>query len=181
MLRSSNALGVMGVSLMFTLWTFLLSSGFGTLVASSDQGLVGASLFFLCLLLCAYFIAPIRYLAVLLLHEEVKRFMLDQSGSFLKQASQSKHTSNSFMKSVMGAAAKVQTSRGSHHSSDRSRSPSTDRSPSLGRSVSFRSSPSTLGASVLDRAQTTDGGALEDAPPVRVPSPASPHCADSAG
>lgn len=86
MLRSSNALGVMGVSLMLTLWSFLLSMLFGTLVPSPTIGAVGSGLVVVCLGCCLWFIAPIRYLSVLLLHEEVKRFLVEKSGSFLKQA-----------------------------------------------------------------------------------------------
>ena len=86
MLRSSNALGIMGVGLMLTLWCFILSTAFGTLVASPKEGFVGTGLFAGCTLMCIWFVAPIRYMAVLLLHEEVKRFLLDKSGSFLKQA-----------------------------------------------------------------------------------------------
>lgn len=120
MLRSSNALGIMGVSLMLTLWFFLLSSISGTLVASPDEGVVGCALFAVCLLCCCYFIAPIRYVAVLLLHEEIKRFMIEESGSFKKQASQA----GSFAKTALGAMATgIRSSRLTNRGS-KSRSPS---------------------------------------------------------
>ena len=86
MLRSTNALGVMGVSLMITLWFFLLSTGVGTLVASPKEGFIAAGCVLLCTLAFVYYVAPIRFMAVLLLHEEVKRFMIDKSGSFQRQA-----------------------------------------------------------------------------------------------
>ncbi len=121
MLRSSNALGIMGVSLMITLWCFLLSAIFGTLVASPREGIVGCSCFVVVLATCCYFIAPIRYMAVLLLHEEVKRFMIDQSGSFLKQASaealgSSGKTTSSFCQTVL--AARHQRDRGTDERPD---------------------------------------------------------------
>jgi len=106
MLRSSNALGIMGVSLMITLYFFLLSAMFGTLVASPEEGLVGSACFVCCLVACLYFIAPIRYMAVLLLHEEVKRFMIDKSGSFLKQVSDDavkRGRASSFCRTVLTA------------------------------------------------------------------------------
>ena len=101
MLRSSNALGTMGVGLMLTLWFFVTSTAVGTLVASPKEGFVGTGLFVVCTMLLMRFVAPLRYLAVLLLHEEVKRFLLDKSGSFLKQASENDpHFASSFARAV---------------------------------------------------------------------------------
>jgi hypothetical protein len=75
LLRTTNALGIMGVSLLLTLWSFLLAGITGTLVASPSVGVLGSAFFFVALVSCMGFIAPIRYLGVMLLHEETKRFM----------------------------------------------------------------------------------------------------------
>ena len=80
LLKQTNALGLMGVSLLLTLWFFLLASVCGTLVASPFLGAVGCAVFAGTLASCVYSIAPIRYLSVLLLHEETKRFLNSVSG-----------------------------------------------------------------------------------------------------
>lgn len=84
-LRGTNALGTLGVSLMVTLWCFLLASITGALVHSHKIGSVGCGLYTVAMLMVMGYIAPTRYLAALLLHEEVKRFLLEDSGSFLKR------------------------------------------------------------------------------------------------
>ena len=68
---------------------FLIFGVFGTLCHSPTFGAIGCGFFCITLGASCYFIAPTRYLSVMLLHEEVKRFLLDQSGSFLKQAEES--------------------------------------------------------------------------------------------
>ena len=88
LLRSTNALGKMGVSLLFTLWFFLLGGVLGTLVASPSIGVLGCVLFVLTTGCCMFFIAPIRYLGLMLLHEETKRFMAT-TPSFCRMKSRS--------------------------------------------------------------------------------------------
>lgn len=75
MLRTSNALGRQAISLLLTLWCFLLSCMLLPLAASPTLGFLGLGWFSLIMLACMYFIAPLRYTSVMLLHEEIKRTM----------------------------------------------------------------------------------------------------------
>lgn len=61
--------------MMLTLWSFVLSSIALPLLASPGWGWMGCGLFFLVMACCMYFIAPLRYISVLMLHEEIKRIM----------------------------------------------------------------------------------------------------------
>ena len=99
LLRSTNALGAMGVSLLFTLWFFLLAGILGTLVASPSIGALGCACFVTVLACCMGVIAPIRYLGVMLLHEETKRFMA-ATPSFVRK----EHRANSEPARPRGAA-----------------------------------------------------------------------------
>jgi len=87
LLRTTHSLSYLGVSLIITLWFFLLSSIFGTLVASPSIGAVGCGCFGLALVLCMGIIAPVRYVALLLLHEETKRYLDTKSFVSKKRSS----------------------------------------------------------------------------------------------
>ena len=82
MLRTTNALGMQAVITQLMLWSFLIANLLCVLVASPTHGWIGVTLFLA--MACAYvfFIAPIRYLSVVLLHEEAKRSLASRGGSF---------------------------------------------------------------------------------------------------
>ena len=70
-LRTTNALGFMGSTMLISLWCFMLSSIAHALTTNPTLGLLGASLLTLLLLAFMFYIAPLRYRAAKLLHEEV--------------------------------------------------------------------------------------------------------------
>mmetsp|Transcript_19702 Transcript_19702/g.40161 ORF Transcript_19702/g.40161 Transcript_19702/m.40161 type:complete len:423 (-) Transcript_19702:14-1282(-) len=106
LLRTTNALGFMGVSLISTLWFFLLAGILGTLVASPSIGFLGCGLFCVTLVCCCAFIAPIRYIGVMLLHEETKRF-ISATPSFVRERSRGARVrgGTALAKTVLQAAA----------------------------------------------------------------------------
>jgi len=83
MLRTTNALGMQGVGTVITLWSFLLANAFSVLIASPTTGPIGLVLFTALLGAVAAFVAPIRFLSVILLHEEVTRSLRNHGGSFV--------------------------------------------------------------------------------------------------
>lgn len=82
MLRTTNALGMQSVVTVIMLWTFLFANGFLFLVASPANGTIGMVLLIAMCCALALFVAPIRYLSVLLLQEEAKRSLQSRGGSF---------------------------------------------------------------------------------------------------
>lgn len=70
-LRTTNALGHLGIGILVSLWCFLLSTTAETLTTSPHLGILGCAIMLLLLAACMNFIAPMRYLAVMLLHEEI--------------------------------------------------------------------------------------------------------------
>ena len=77
-LRTTNALGNLGIGMQISLWFFLLTAITHTLCTSPRLGILGCGIMLLLLAACMNFIAPVRYLAVMLLHEEVVLFLKNQ-------------------------------------------------------------------------------------------------------
>ena len=76
MLRMTNALGLQGVGMLLTLWSFIVASLFGVVVASPTIGLMAAVTWAICLLAVMVFLAPVRFISMILLHEEIRRVLL---------------------------------------------------------------------------------------------------------
>ena len=95
MLRTTNALGKQAVSMLLTLWAFLASCICMPLVASTSIGFLATGWFTLIMCACMWFIAPLRYTAMLMLHEEVKRTMANSmaGNSFAAKRRSSTHAS----------------------------------------------------------------------------------------
>ena len=84
MLRATNALGLQSTAMILTLWTFVLSNTFGTLVASPTIGIIGSLLFIAFFVYFTIYLAPIRYLSAILLQEEVQKTLSVRGGSFVR-------------------------------------------------------------------------------------------------
>jgi hypothetical protein len=82
MLRTTNALGMQAVVTVVTLWAFLTASLLSAIVASPTYGWLGVALFAAMGAAFVMFVAPIRYLSVVLLHEEAQRSLRNRGGSF---------------------------------------------------------------------------------------------------
>ena len=102
MLRTSNALGRQAISLLLTLWCFLISCMLMPLAASPTMGFLGLGWFLLIMLACMYFIAPLRYTSVMLLHEEIKRTMADSNRPSSFKAKRRSSTGGNLGQSVLG-------------------------------------------------------------------------------
>jgi len=86
-LRTTNALGFMGSSMLLSVWCFLLSSIAHVLTTNPTLGLLGAGLLLLLLFAFMSCIAPLRYRAAMLLHEEVVHVLKEKEASILKRRS----------------------------------------------------------------------------------------------
>ena len=82
MLRTTNALGMQAVVTVVMLWAFLLASLSSALVASPTHGWLGAAAFAGMVLAFVTLLAPIRFLSLVLLHEEARRSLAHRGGSF---------------------------------------------------------------------------------------------------
>ena len=71
MLRMTNALGFQAVGMLLTLWCFVVASLFGVIVASPSHGFMAAAMWLVCLLSLMVFAAPVRFISMILLHEEL--------------------------------------------------------------------------------------------------------------
>lgn len=100
MLRTTNALGMQGVVTVVTLWSFLAANFFAVLVASPTNGWTGIVCFAVLLFALMHYVAPIRYLSAILLHEEVKRSLAQRGGSFRKKAGALSSMTGRMMSSV---------------------------------------------------------------------------------
>jgi len=109
LLRTTNALGIMSVSLLVTLWCFIFSGVLGVVVASPTFGFLGLGLFAMLFVACLWLIGPIRYTSILLLHTEVRRAMHARGGTF-RGSARGRGASGSIGMSVSGS------NRGSHAS-----------------------------------------------------------------
>ena len=86
-LRTTNALGCMGSSMLITMWCFLLSSIFLALTTNPTLGLLGAGILLVLLFAFMFFIAPLRYCGTMLLHEEVVHVLMKREEKRRSRAS----------------------------------------------------------------------------------------------
>ena len=99
-LRTTNALGCMGSSMLITLWCFLLSSIVLALTTNPTLGLLGAGLLLVLLFAFMFFIAPLRYCGTMLLHEEVVHVLMKREEKRRSRASRASSYASSRAGSV---------------------------------------------------------------------------------
>ena len=63
-LRTTNALGNLGIGVLISLWCFLLSAITHSLITSPHLGILGCTVMMLLLAACMNFIAPVRAIAI---------------------------------------------------------------------------------------------------------------------
>jgi len=79
MLRMTNALGFQSVGMLLTLWCFVGSVLTGALIASPTMGFVGVGVWLILLMATMWFVAPVRFVSMILLHEEARRVLIPQN------------------------------------------------------------------------------------------------------